>query len=460
MTEDEELLAVEGLTATQSARVSVDAAAKKFAKPQDYTGNRTLYDSGAAKRQTKMDLFSGSAQVRDPYTGDILTLTKAEAKARYAADWTKHLAEADHIHPLERIHEAHKSDAFLTNDDIRKAANSPDNLEVTSRQLNNAKRSRTNAEFMNDSEYLERKGVDLSDEARRKASARGEEARARIDSQLRNANLKNAVSTFHNAGLQEAQSSGAAALTMSGIMNAVAVIKGEKDADEAVIDTLKAGGTGAVTGYVMSGGLTVLSQRLSQSASQLLQSVAKSNLPGQIVTAVMVAGNTLKRYASGEIDTEEMIMELGDKGAGFAAGSYGFAVGQVLIPIPVVGGIVGSMVGYALSGALYGSLRESLSSAKLAHAERIRVERECEEAIAMLKEYRAKMEALISRSLCEHIEAFHEAFDVMKSALMVGDADGFISGANMITKTLGGHVQFGNVREFDALMMSNEAFVF
>lgn len=459
MTEDEELLAVEGLTATQSARVSADAAAKTFAKPNNYTGNRTLYDSGAAKRQAKMDLFSGSTQVRDPYTGDILTMTKADAKAHYGADWTKHLAESDHIHPLERIHEAHKSDAFLTNDDIRKAANSPDNLEVTSRQLNNAKRSRTNEEFMNDSEYLERKGVDLSDEAKRKAASRGEEALAKIDSQLRNASLKNAVSTFHNAGLQGAQSSGAAALTMSGIMNAVAVIKGEKDAGEAVMDTLKAGGAGAATGYVMSGGLTVLSQRLSQSTSQLLQTVAKSNLPGQIVTAVMVAGNTLKRYASGEIDTAEFIVELGEKGTGFAAGSYGFMVGQALIPIPVVGGVVGSMVGYALSGALYGALTADVKGGKLAREERLRIERECEKAAAMLKEYRTKMEALISQYLTEHITAFHEAFDVMKSALMVGDADGFISGANMITKKLGGNVQFGNMQEFDGLMLGDQAFV-
>ncbi len=454
-----EITAVTGLVSAQSARLSADQAAETFAKPQSYTGSRTLYDSGAAKHQAKITQFGNGAEVRDPYTGEILTLTKAEAKLRFGDDWQKHLAESDHIHPLERIHEAHKSDAFLTNDDIKNAANSSDNLEVNSRQYNNAKRSRTNEEFMNDRDYRERRGLELSEASEREAVRRGRKAQERVDSQLSMASVKNAVSTFHNAGLQGAKNSGLAALTMSGIMNIAAVLKGEKDAGEAIADTLKAGGTGAATGYVMSGGLTVISQKLSYSTSQLMQSIAKSNLPGQIVTAVMVVGGTLKRYASGELSTEDFIIELGDKGAGFAAGSYGFAVGQAMIPIPVVGGLIGSMVGYALSGAVYGKLREALSSGKLAREERIRVERECDEAVRAIRDFRAKMEALISEYLTSHIKTFHAAFDTMRDSLSLGDIDGFISGANTITKKLGGRVQFEDMREFDGLMMSDEAFV-
>ena len=447
------------MSAAESARVSAEIAARRFSKPQDYTGSRTLYDSGTAKRQAKMSAFSSGAEVRDTYTGETLTLTRAEAKARFGADWQKHLAESDHIHPLERIHSEHKSDAFITNENIRDAANSSDNMEVTSRQLNNAKRSRTNEEFMRDSEYRKRKGITLSEESERRAVRRGSEAKSSVDRQLFGDSVRNVASTFHNAGLAGAKYAGASALTAAGIMNAVAVLKGEKDAGEAITDTLKAGGAGALTGYLTSGGLTVLSQKLSCVSNELLKRIASSNLPGQIVTAVMTVGGTLKRYASGEIDTGEFILELGEKGAGFAAGSYGFAVGQALIPIPVVGGIVGSMVGYALSGAFYGSLAESLNAARFAHDERVRIERECAEAVKRIREFRARMEELISEYLTGHIKAFHEAFDTMKEALGVGDVDGFISGANMITKKLGGRVQFEDMGGFDALMMGEEAFV-
>ena len=454
-----ELTIAEGLAATQSARVSADMAAVKFAKSETYTGNRTLYDSGPAKRQAKMELFSQPGEVRDPYTGEILTLTKAEAKQRFGAEWQKHLAETDHTHPLERIHQEHKDNPFLTNDDIREAANSPDNLEVNSRSFNNAKRSRTNEEFIRQREYRESRGVKLSAESEREAVSRGKKAQAEIDRELRIRTVKNAASTFHNAGLAGAKQSGLTALTMSGIMNTVAVIKGEKSAGEAISDTLKTGGAGVVTGYLMSGGLATLSQGLSKSSSQIVQSLMKSNVPGQIVTAVMTFGSTLSRYASGEIDTEDFIIEIGDKGSGLAAGSYGFFAGQALIPIPIVGGVIGSMAGYMLSGALYGKLKEAMSGAKLAHEERVRIERECEEAVKAIRKFRSEMEELISEYLTSHITAFHSAFGMMNEALSIGDADGFISGANMITENLGGRVQFRNMREFDALMGSEEAFV-
>lgn len=445
----QEIIIVTGLSATEAARVSAKDAAKKFAKPQEYTGSRTLYDSGSAKHQAKMSLFRDGAEVRDPYTGDILTLTKAEAKARFGADWQKHLAESDHVHPLERIHSEHKSDAFVTNENIRDAANSPDNMQVTSRQLNNAKRSRTNEEFMRDSEYRKRKGITLSEEAESRAVRRGSEAASSVDSKLFADSVRNVASTFHNAGLAGAKCAGLSALTAAGIMNAVAVLKGDKDPVDAVADTLKTGGVGALTGYVTSGGLTVLSHKLSYASNELVKRIASSNLPGQIITAVMTVGGTLKRYASGEIDTGEFILELGEKGAGFAAGSYGFAVG----------GIIGSMVGYALSGAFYGSLVENLNAAKFAREERIRVERECAEAVKAIREFRAKLEALISQYFTSHITTFHAAFDAMKDSLSLGDIDGFISGANMITEKLGRRVQFRNMREFDALMDSDEAFV-
>ena len=55
---------------------------------------------------------------------------------------------------------------------------------------------------------------------------------------------------------------------MSGIMNIVSVLKGEKSGEDAVVDTIKDGGKAAVTGYAMGGGMTVVSQALSYSSSE------------------------------------------------------------------------------------------------------------------------------------------------------------------------------------------------
>ena len=197
---------------------------------------------------------------------------------------------------------------------------------------------------------------------------------------------------------------------------------------------------------------------MKNSGSSLIRSIAKSNLPAQVVTVVLETGKTLCKFASGEIDGLECLEELGEKGTGMTTAAIFAGFGQAAIPIPFVGALAGSMIGYALSGALYNNLTTTLKEAKLAHEERIRIERECNEAIAAIKEFRAKIESLISNYLTEHITAFHTAFDVMKDALDTGDIDGFISGANMITKKLGGVVQFNNMREFDDFMASDTAF--
>ena len=135
-----------GLAATESAQGSIRQAAQTFAKPQQYTGNRNLFDSGAAKRAVKMEAFQSGEPVHDPYSGERLVLTKQEAMQQFGKkDWQKHLAEADHVTPLERIHEQTKDNPWLTTEDIKNAANSKENLDVVSRKYNNPKRSRTNS---------------------------------------------------------------------------------------------------------------------------------------------------------------------------------------------------------------------------------------------------------------------------------------------------------------------------
>ena len=148
-----------GFAAVKSARASTQAAAQKFAKPAKY--DRSLLDDGTAKLNAKKAAFQSGVTVKDPYTGDVLTLTKAEARMKYGDNWTKHLAEADHKIALKKRYEQTKDNPWLTNDDIKASSNSTDNLEVVSRKFNNAKRSRSNEEFVTDDEYLQKTGVKL-----------------------------------------------------------------------------------------------------------------------------------------------------------------------------------------------------------------------------------------------------------------------------------------------------------
>ncbi|SFC34609.1 hypothetical protein [Butyrivibrio sp. YAB3001] len=449
-----------GYSATESAFQSTQQAAVTYAKPETYTGNRTIYDDGQAKLLAKNKMFSGGTDVYDPYTGDRLCLTKKEAKALYGDQWTKHLAESDHVRPLEKIFEETRHNVWNTTDDIRDAANSDDNLRVVSRRFNNAKRSRTNDVYVKDEDYLEKKGVKLTEGGKEQAIRDDKQAQQSIKAQLKKSKVSNIIKTGHEAGIAGAEQAGITTLTISGIMNIVAVIKGEKTKEEALGDTAKAVGVAAGTGYVMGGGLTVVSHTLSDSSSELIRSLANSNIPGKVITAVVVTGNTLRRYGTGEISTEECLIELGDKGLNMFTMGYSMAVGQTLIPIPIVGGAIGALVGSMLTSSYYKNLINQLKSRELANEERERIISECHKAAEQTRQYRIELEAYLQRYFAENRQCFDDALSSMQFAFDVGDSDAVIAAANEITEKLGGSVKYRTVSEFKNFLDSDTVDVF
>lgn len=439
-----------GYVSTESAGRSTQEAAQQFSKPSEY--DRKMIDDGKAKRDIKTAAFDSEVEVRDPYTGDKLTLTVSEAKMRYGNDWARHLAEADHRVPLEQRFEETKKNPWLTNDDIKASSNSEDNLEVVSRKFNNAKRSRSNEEFVSDDEYLEKTSVNLSNKGKKKAIENEKRARKALKRRDRQNAAANMLETGHRAGTDAAQQAGVTAVTMAGIENIVDVIKGEKTAKEAIADTAKQSGKAAATGYIMGGGLTTLSHTLSNSSSEFIRALSESNVPGKIITAVMVTGNTLMRYGNGEITTQECLIELGGKGLSLATTGYSMAVGQALIPIPIVGAAVGALVGATVTGNYYNQLIAKLESKEIKHQERLRIIKECEIAERKTREFREELETYLKAYFYDYRSCFDEALNTIHISFETGNADGVIAGANQITRKLGGQVDFNSMEEFDDFM--------
>lgn len=434
-----------GVISTDSARIAANDIAKsaKFQKPKQF--DRTLLDSTAAKNRAKANAFGNRKTIKDPYTGKRLYRTQAEAKARYGENWAAHAAETDHNVSLKKIHTQTRNKPWVTNKDVRNAANSPDNLTVTSRKYNNAKRDRSNKNFVNNKEHSE--GVGITEEGRNAAIRKEKRAQKSLNRQFRRSGMRNAAKAGHEAGLTTAKDAGQTALAMSGILNITAVIKGEKDVKTALLDTAKDGVKAAATGYVMGGGLTVVSHTLSESSSPFLKALGESNVPGYVITAVIVTGDTLKRYSNGEITTEECITELGNKGVTMVGAKCGMSIGEVLIPIPVIGGVIGSLVGATLADKLYNELMYELKYRQLEHEERLRIMKECDEAKKAYQDFRKELEDYLKIYFKEFQDCFDEALNNMKTAFQSGDADGVIGGANQITGALGGTIHYRNVEE-------------
>ena len=441
-----------GLQSTADAEIAKQQVAQIFKTPETYTGNRELYDSGIAKRMVKQESFdtanANNSKVVDPYTNKELRLRKIEAKNDFGSEWTEHLAEGDHITPIERVFKDNHDNPWIKNEDIRDIANSEDNLQTVSRKFNNAKRSRTNEELVTDEEYLKKTGLELSEEGKAKAIETGRKSKQIIDKKMKTTAFKNAVKTGHKVGLHGAKQAGITAATISSIINIVDVIKGKKEPKDALIDTAKDTGKAAATGYLMTGGLTTISHTLSNSSSKFIQGLAKSNIPGYIITAVMTTGDTISRYAKGEISTQDCIIELGEKGLNFATAPYSMAAGQALIPIPVVGAAVGLLVGSLLTSSLYNKVIDDLKNKKLQHDERLRLINEAQQLRDQEKQYRLELEKYLKEYLKDFADCFDEALNSIEECFKSGDADGVIQGANKITKKLNGTVQYDSVNSF------------
>ncbi len=443
-----------GITASESAKVSTIKAKQTFAKPDKY--DRSLLDNDAVKRNTKVDAFKDSVKIRDPYTGKELTLTKAEARIKYGDDWMSHLAEADHIVPLEKRHEQTKKNPWLKSEDVKKSSNSAENVEVVSRKYNNAKRKRTTKEFIEDEEYLKKTGVELSDSAKKKALKKDKQANRFLRKTDFKDSVKNMAETGHDAGIEAGKESGTMGVTISAFNNIFQFIKGEKSLEEALADTAKDGGKSALTGYATGNIVTVIQHTLSNSSSKFLQGLVESNVPGKVITAVMVTGDTLKKYLNGEITTQDCLLELGEKGIGMFTTSYAMMAGQTIIPIPVVGAAVGAFVGSLITGKLCGSLMDTLKTKDLEHQERLQIIAECERMVEEERAYRAELENYLERYLKEYKDCFDEALVDIKIAFKTDDPDGVIAGANKITKKLGGRVNYETVEECRKFLLNDE----
>ncbi|MBQ5998884.1 MAG: hypothetical protein IJL70_05375 [Treponema sp.] len=228
------------------------------------------------------------------------------------------------------------------------------------------------------------------------------------------------------------------------VRNTVAVIKGEKTLSEAAKsvggDTIKSGAVGFATGFTGS----AIKGILQNSGKAAIRQLSKTNFASTLATSTVEVGKTLTKYMQGEISGVKCLEELGEKGTGQIGASVFAIVGQAAIPIPVVGALMGSIVGYTLCSACYKETLRVLKEPYLSYKERIRVEKECNEIISLMRQYRQEMNKQINCYLSDYLETFDNAFEQMYKALELNNIDGFINGANLITTKLHGKVQFNS----------------
>ncbi|GAA7025839.1 hypothetical protein ID0182_01090 [Helicobacter pylori] len=186
---------------------------------------------------------------------------------------------------------------------------------------------------------------------------------------------------------------------------------------------------------------------MQNSANKVIQSFGKSSLPAMVVGVGVGSCEVLIKYFRGEINSVGCLEQLGEENTKFLSGIAMSVIGQLAIPIPVVGALIGGFVGITMSETFYDISLKTLKEAKEMHQKRIEIEKECREHIRLLEMYRNQFKEVFDRYFHGTIKFFNESFDELERVLYAGDADLVIGANNKIQEGIDQKPLFGNKQE-------------
>ena len=261
--------------------------------------------------------------------------------------------------------------------------------------------------------------------------------------------------TSHGAGLQGAQYGAAIGGFISLLQNMLALANDEKDLGEAAkciaIDTTKSAALGYGTAFAGS----AVKGSMQQSGKQTVRAIAGSSAPAMAVTICLSLAGSVKRYVTGDITESQLLLEVGESGAGMLSGAMMAALGQMAIPIPVVGAAIGGMIGYTLSSLFYQSALDAARGVELSRQQLERVHAIAAAARERIAEEQAALDAFTRQEIPQLLQETRQLFAVVNSIDHCGTAN-LAAAINKYASLLGKNLQFQNIKEFDEFMASNK----
>ncbi|GHQ81270.1 hypothetical protein JP0078_06140 [Helicobacter pylori] len=210
-----------------------------------------------------------------------------------------------------------------------------------------------------------------------------------------------------------------------------------KDPKEVLKHTAIATLKGGAYSYGIASGGSLLGCMMQNSANKVIQSFGKSSLPTMIVGVGVGSCRILIKYFRGKINSVECLEKLGKENTDFLSSIAMSGIGQLAIPIPVVGVLIGGFVGITMSKTFYDISLKTLKEAKEAYQRHIEIEKECRESIRLLEMHQNQFNEVFERYFHGTIKFFNESFDELERALYAGDADLAIGANNKIQESLG-----------------------
>ena len=309
--------------------------------------DRSKYDDVQKRKAFKEEQYGNKKTIKDPYTGKDLHRNGNAALNKYGEKHVnEHKSQTDHTISLEKVVNKNKNNTFLSDEDIKEIANIQENYKEINANLNQSKGSKSNVETA--------KKNNVSNQQKKKMTEEQIKAQAAVDRKTVEKTIENA----NKLGVEAAKSGAIMGAGMSAVQNIDAVINGEEELPEAIlnvgIDTAKAAassyGTAIAVKSAESLTKTVGEEVIKKTEKTALKVAGEkiggklialdAGVIGQVASITCEVGASVKKYLQGDISAGELINELGEKGTGMAASLYGGVIGLCVgsaVGLPIIG---------------------------------------------------------------------------------------------------------------------------
>lgn len=265
--------------------------------------------------------------------------------------------------------------------------------------------------------------------------------------------LKAIAGISNEAGIQGAKLGLAIGGAISAISNAIAFASGNKEFGDAVRDTGKDTLVSIGAGYLSAFSGTFIKACMQQSGSVSMRALSKTGFPAAVVSVCLAAGKSVNKYARGQIDEETLVQEMSLTASGMLSASMFTMVGQLAIPVPVLGGMIGGMVGYAITNSFYQSFFDVLKERNHS-AEHLQIlEMQCAAAKAISGAYQQALQDMFGRKAIQLDAASHQLFVALNRDDIAEEE--FCAGINQFAELLGKTLSINNMAELDSAMASD-----
>ena len=247
--------------------------------------------------------------------------------------------------------------------------------------------------------------------------------------------------------------------SISLVTNIISVYSQDKNFNEAVLDIATTTATSAGVGYLTSFSGSAITAFMQQSQSGFIRDLSKTNIPAMVISTCLATSQSIKKYIINEIEAEELFEELGQTAVSNLSSAGFAAIGQLAIPIPVLGGLIGGMVGYTISNIFYTGYLDALKLAKKSQEDYTFIKMKCDASNKLNKQYEAVIDEIFVKKISQIDNESKILFEQIKSIRDIS-ADDYFEAMNSFAKVVGKNLGFNNMQEFDSAMLSKDPLKF